>query len=197
MKIKEWFQKNVDISREETETRDNVGYCSTLAVVGLGMGMVTGILAFIIQMIVSGHDSQQTWTDVVAGIIVVAMLAYFVYLLLPLFVDKNVTVGQKVVTGLLGLVCLAVPFILGIYLIVLAVMIVAALAALWLALKVWGTSSSSSSGYTPPAQNQNYGPEKYKLDNGTVVTETGFGDYSGSDYHSYERNIDGTFSRKD
>lgn len=198
MKAKEWIKENVDFRREEAEVRDNKGYCATMGAVGLIVGAVTGILVIILQFAVSGHEAQQYWISAVSVIAIAAMIAFLIYMLLPLFKDTSVEISSKILTTLACIACLIVPFVIGIYAIVLVFMVLAALAILWLALKVWGSSSSSSSSsnYMPPKED--YGPKSYKLDNGTTVTENSFGTgYRGSDYHDYERNIDGTFSRTD
>lgn len=197
MKTKEWIKENVDFRREEKEVRNNKGYCATMGAVGLIVGAATGILVIILQFAVSGHEAQQKWISAVSIIAIVAMIAFLIYMLLPLFKDSKIEMGSKILTTLACIACLIVPFIIGIYAVVLVFMALAALAALWLALKIWGSSSStSSSSYRPPKED--YGPKSYKLDDGTTVTENSFGSgYRGSDYHDYERNIDGTFSRTD
>lgn len=197
MKAKEWFKKNVDFHRDETEVRDTKGYCATMAGAGLTTGAVTGILVVILQFAVSGHEAQQKWISAVSIIAIVAMMVFLIYMLLPLFKDTTTEIGSKILTTLACIACLVVPFIVGIYAVVLVFMAVAALAALWLALKVWGSSSSTpSSSYRPPKDD--YGPKSYKLDDGTIITENSVGGgYHGSDYHNYERNYDGTFSRTD
>lgn len=197
MKAKEWLNKNVNFRRDEAEVRENKGYCATMAAAGLIVGAVTGILVIILQFAVSGHDAQQNWISAVSIIAIVAMIAFLIYMLLPLYKDSSIEIGGKVITTLVCIACLVVPFIVGIYAVVLVFMAIAALAALWLALKVWGSSSSTpSSSYRPPQDD--YGPKSYKLDDGTTVTENSVGGgYHGSDYHNYERNYDGTFSRTD
>lgn len=197
MKAKEWLKKNVDFHRDEAEVRENKGYCATMAAAGLITGAVTGILVVILQFAISGHEAQQNWISAVSIIAIVAMIAFLIYMLLPLFKDTTIEIGSKILTTLACIACLIVPFIIGIYAVILIFMAIAALAALWLALKVWGSSSStSSSSYNPPKED--YGPQSYKLDDGTIVTENSFGGgYHGNDYHNYERNFDGTFSRTD
>lgn len=198
MKAKDWLKENVDFRREEAEVRDNKGYCATMAAAGLIVGAVIGILVIILQFAVSGHETQQKWISVVSVIALAAMTGFLIYMLLPLYKNSTITIGGKALTTLASVACLIVPFVIGIYAIVLVFMALAALAVLWLALKIWGSSSSSSSSsnYMPPKED--YGPKSYKLDDGTTVTENSFGSgYHGSDYHDYERNSDGTFSRKD
>ena len=197
MKAKEWLEKNVDFRREETEVRDNKGYYATMAVAGLVVGGVVGIAVVILQFAVSGHEAQQNWISIISGIALLVLVAYLIYMLLPMFRDSGISIDSKIATTLISAVCLIAPAILGIYLVMLVFMIVAALGVLWLALKMWGTSSSSSSGsYSAPREN--HGPKQYELDDGTIVTENGFGSgYHGNDFHNYERNSDGTFSRTD
>ena len=198
MKAKEWLTKNVDFSREETEVRNNMGYCATMAAIGFAVGIIVGILIIILQFAVSNPDTQQTWVNIIFAVGILAMLGYLVYMLLPLFKDKGVTIGSKVLTTLVSLVCLAGLFIIGIYLVVLLFMLVVALGALWLGLKVWASSSGTSSTSQISAPREDYGPKSYKLDNGTTVTENSFtSGYHGDDSHDYERNLDGTFSRTD
>lgn len=198
MKTKEWLN-DLDFRREETEVRENKSYALTMAAGGLGMGVITGILVVILQLVISGHDSQQTWINAVTYVIGALMLAYLVYMLLPLFKDTTVSIGSKIVTTLISLGSLIVPFIVGIYLVILMFMLVVGLGTLYLCLKLWlssSSSSSSSSSYRAPREE--YGPEKYELDNGAIVTENSFGGgWHGDDGHNYKREIDGTFSRED
>lgn len=198
MKTKEWLN-DLDFRREETEVRENKSYALTMAAGGLGMGVITGILVIIIQLVISGHDSQQAWINAVTYGIGALMLAYLVYMLLPLFKDTTVSIGSKIVTTLISLGSLIVPFIVGIYLVVLLFMLVVGLGTLYLCLKLWlssSSSSSSSSSYSAPRED--YGPERYELDNGAIVTENSFGGgWHGDDGHNYRREIDGTFSRED
>lgn len=198
MKTKEWLN-DLDFRREETEVRENKSYALTMAAGGFGMGIVTGILVVILQLVISGHESQQAWINAVTYVIGALMLGYLVYLLLPLFKDPAISVGSKIITTLISLTCLIVPFIVGIYLVVLMFMLVVGLGTLYVCLKLWlssSSSSSSSSSYRAPREE--YGPEKYELDNGAIVTENSFGGgWHGDDGHNYRREIDGTFSRED
>ncbi|MBQ8458056.1 MAG: hypothetical protein IJ540_10695 [Prevotella sp.] len=135
----------MDFRREETEVRENKSYALTMAVGGLGMGVITGIIVVILQLVISGHDSQQTWINAVTYVIGALMLAYLVYMLLPLFKDPAITIGSKIITTLISLGCLIVPFIVGIYLVVLMFMVVVGIGTLYLCLKLWLSSSKSSS----------------------------------------------------
>lgn len=150
MKIKEWFKENVNLKREETEVRDNKGYAFTLGTLGLFAGAATGIIVMILQMVMGSASSSQTIVNIISTAIVIALLAYLIWLLLPMFKDSSISIGNKVLTTIVALVCLAIPFILGIYLIALAVMAIIAIAALWLGLKIWKPSSSSSSSEPDP-----------------------------------------------
>lgn len=197
MKAKEWLTQNVNFRRKDTEIRENKGYFATMAACGFIVGIITGIIVIILQFAVSNPESQQTWMNIISSIAIILMVGFLLYMLTPFFKASNITLGNKILTTLISIACLAIPFIIGIYAVMLLFMLVAALAALWLALKIWGSSSSSSSSsYSAPKEN--HGPEKYKLDDGTTVTENSFGGgFHGDDYHNYERNIDGTFTRTD
>lgn len=197
MKAKEWLQKNVDFRRDDTEVRDNKGYCSTMAIAGLAVGIVTGVLVIILQLAISSYESQQTWISVISSIAIVTMLTFMIYMLFPLFKNSTIAFGGKIVTTILCLACLIIPFAIGIYAIVLLFIAVVALGVLWLGLKIWGASASTpSTSYR--ASRDEYGPKSYKLEDGTTVTENSVtSGYHGSDHHDYERNIDGTFSRID
>ena len=198
MKAKEWIKKNVDFRRENTEVRDNKGYCATMAAAGLAAGIVTGILIIILQLAINSHESQQTWISIVSCAVIMTMLSFMIYMLLPMYKDLTITIGGKILTTLACVASLIIPFIIGIYAIILLFIAAFALAALWLGLKVWGSSASSSSSHSYSAPRENNGPKSYKLDDGTTVTENSFtSGYHGSDHHEYERNIDGTFSRTD
>ena len=194
MKIKEWLTKNVNFRRNDTENRNNTGYCATMGAAGFLTGIVTGIIIIILQFAVSEYEAQNTWISVVCGIALLSMSSYLIFMLLPLFTDKSITIDSKVVTTLLSIGCLIGLFIVGIYLTILLFMLVVILFIAWLALKVWASSNSSNSSYNPPRKDN--GPKQYTLEDGTTVTENSFtSGYHGSDYNDYERNSDGTFSR--
>lgn len=197
MKAKEWLKKNVDFRRDEAEVRENKGYYATMTAAGLIVGAVTGILVVILQFAVSGHEAQQKWISAVSVVAIVAMIAFLIYMLLPMFKDSKIEIGSKILTTLACIACLIIPFIVGIYAVILVFMALAALAALWLALKIWGSSSStSSSSYQAPQERNDRG--QITLEDGTVLTENSLGSgYHGNDYHNYERNSDGSFSRTD
>ena len=130
MRIKEWIRDNVSLKREDTEVRDYKGYGYTLGVVGLAAGGAMAIIVFIVQMIMGSATSSETVVNIIATAIIVALLAYLVWLLLPMFKDSSISIGSKVLTTVIALASLAVPFIIGIYVVVLAVIAVIGLAAL-------------------------------------------------------------------
>lgn len=141
MKLNHWIKKNVDFSRGEAEVRDNKGYGYTLAAAGFIGGVVTGIAVLILQMIVSNHDTVQTLTNIVSGIIAIALLAYMVYLLLPFYQSGVTSIGGMVLKTIFALACLIVPFIIGVYAVVLMVIVLVALGCINLALKSMTSSS--------------------------------------------------------
>jgi hypothetical protein len=165
---------------------------------GYGAGVIAGIIVIILQFAVSGHDAQEKWINIVFFATILILLSYLVFMLLPVFKAANSTIGNKIVSTLVALGCMIGMFIVGLYLTIFLFMIVAAIAICWLALKVWlsSNSSSSSNNYSTPREES--GPKKYRLDDGTIVTEDSVGSgYHGDDYHSYEKNFDGTFTRTD
>lgn len=143
MRIKEWIRDNVSLKRGDTEVRDYKGYGYTLGVVGLAAGGAMAIIVFIVQMIMGSATSSETVVNIIATAIIVALLAYLVWLLLPMFKDSSISIGSKVLTTVIALASLAVPFIIGIYVVVLAVIAVIGLAALWLGLKLLGSSQKA------------------------------------------------------
>ena len=199
MKIKEWVKVNVDFRREESEVRENKGYYATMGAAGLVVGVVAGIVIIILQFAVSNEQTLQNWMNGVSIASILAMIAFYVYMLLPAFKSTTLDTASKVTTAIVSLLCIGGAFIAGVYITVLLFMLVATLAIIWLVFKVWlsSNSSSSSSSYEAP-HSEPTGPKKYELDNGTVVTEDAISSvYHGSDSHDYERNLDGTFSRTD
>ena len=199
MKIKEWITENVDFKRNDTEIRSNQGYGATMGAAGFATGILTGIIVIILQFAVSGHEAQETWINIVCAVALLAMVGYLIFMLMPVFADKSISAGDKAVTVLISIGCLIGLFIAGVYLTIFLFMLVAVIVVAWLALKVWLSSSTSSSSSSQPSPRQDYhGPEKYKLDDGTTVTENSFGGgFHGDDYHNYEKNPDGTFTRVD
>ena len=199
MKFNEWVKENVDFRREESEVRENKGYYATMGAAGLAVGVVAGIAIIILQFAVSNPQSQQNWINGVSIVAILAMIAFYVYMLLPAFKSPEIDTASKVTTAIISFLCIGGAFIAGVYITMILFMIVATLAIIWLVFKVWlsSNSSSSSSSYKTPS-NEPSGPNQYKLDDGTIVTENSFtSGYHGSDYHDYERNSDGSFSRTD
>ncbi len=143
MNIKKWIKDNVEFRREETEIRDNQGYGATLAAVGLLTGVGLAVIVIILQMVMGSATAAQSVVNVLFAISGVAMLAYLVWLLLPMYKDNSISIGSKVVTSLIALVCLIVPFIVGAYIIVLAVMALVLFAAFWFMGKMWGASEKA------------------------------------------------------
>lgn len=145
MKIKEWFREHVSIKRGDTEVRDNKGYAFTLGTVGLITGAIMGIVVVILQMVLKSAESTQTAISVFSIVIVVALLAYLVWLLLPMYKSPDINIGSKITTTFLSLICLIIPFVIGVYIAVLAIMGIIIILILWFGLKIRGASSSSSS----------------------------------------------------
>ena len=145
MKIKEWIKENVVFRRDENEVRENKGYYATMGAAGLAAGIVAGIIIIILQFAVTGHDAQQNWINVVSIVALVAMIAFYIYMLIPVFKSTELDTASKVITGVISLLCIGGAFIAGIYITMLLFMVVAILVVLWLALKVWLSTSSSSS----------------------------------------------------
>jgi hypothetical protein len=197
MNIKEWIDKNINFRREETEVRGNKEYGYTFAGAGLCIGVVTGILLILVQFITSSHDAQQTWSNIIFFAAVALLIAFGCYLLLPLLKSPEIGIGSKVVTVLIALASAGISMIIAIWLVTIVFMVVVAIGVLLLALKVWASSNSSGGGSAPSHHDRPSGPDKYELDDGTIVTDHGFGSYSGSDGHGYDRNMDGSFTRKD
>jgi hypothetical protein len=198
MKLKNWLTENINFRRNDVEVRENKSYGATMGAAGFGAGVIAGIIVIILQFAVSGHDAQEKWINIVFFATILILLSYLVFMLLPVFKAANSTIGNKIVSTLVALGCMIGMFIVGLYLTIFLFMIVAAIAICWLALKVWlsSNSSSSSNNYSTPREES--GPKKYRLDDGTIVTEDSVGSgYHGDDYHSYEKNFDGTFTRTD
>lgn len=199
MKIKEWIRKiqeKVNLRREETEVRENKDYAITFAILGLITGMVVCTFIVIFQLFVSNLKTQNVLMQIVMNIGSIGLLAYVVWMLLPMFKSER-TIVDKVLTTLLALACAFIPYIIGIYLAMLFFFGLVILLVLWFAGKLMGWWVEDSARATSRAPRPSPGPEKFELSDGTVVTDTGFGSYSGSDGHSYERGLGDTFTRKD
>jgi hypothetical protein len=143
MNIKEWIKENVNLKRKETEVRDYKGYGFTLAAVGLAGGAATAIIVVIMQTFLSSIAASDTILNVITAAIVLALLGYLVWLLLPMLKDSCISIGSKVLTCVISLACLAVPFVIGVYLIVLAFIVLVGLAAIWVMGKLWSASEKA------------------------------------------------------
>lgn len=201
MKVNEWFQKireKANLRREETEVRENKAYAVTFAIVGVIAGMVVCTLLVILQFIVSDYKTLDVLGQTIMNVVFVILLAYIVWMLLPVYKSGERTIIDKVLTTLLALVCVYVPYTIGIYLAMfffIALVVLIALFVFGKLVEMWTKDSTRS--FSRPSRPSSSGPEKFKLDDGTVVTDTGFGSYSGNDGHSYDRGYGDTFTRKD
>ena len=200
MKVNEWVQKirkKANLRREETEVRENKAYAVTFAIVGVIAGMIVCTLLVILQFAVSDSKALEVVGQTIMNIVFVILLAYIVWMLLPAYKSSECTIMDKVLTTLLALVCVYVPYTIGIYLAMFFFVGLVVLIALYVfskLLNIW-VDDNNRSFSRPPRPSS--GPEKFKLDDGTVLTDTGFGSYSGDDGHSYDRNYGDTFTRKD
>ena len=200
MKVNKWFQKirkKANLRREETEVRENKAYAVTFAIVGVIAGMIVCTLLVILQFAVSDSKALEVVGQTIMNIVFVILLAYIVWMLLPAYKSSECTIMDKVLTTLLALVCVYVPYTIGIYLAMFFFVGLVVLIALYVfskLLNIW-VDDNNRSFSRPPRPSS--GPEKFKLDDGTVLTDTGFGSYSGDDGHSYDRNYGDTFTRKD
>lgn len=200
MKVNEWFQKirkKANLRREETEVCENKAYAVTFAIVGVIAGMIVCTLLVILQFAVSDSKTLEVVGQTIMNIVFVILLAYIVWMLLPAYKSSECTIMDKVLTTLLALVCVYVPYTIGIYLAMFFFVGLVVLIALYVFSKLFNmwVGDNNRSFSRPPRPSS--GPEKLKLDDGTVLTDTGFGSYSGDDGHSYDRNYGDTFTRKD
>ena len=192
---KVWIQENVNLNREGNDERGLKDYAITFASAGLIMGAAVCTIIILSQFFVSSQ-TQQTIANIASSVGTTALLAYIVWFLFPVLKSGEVSIGNKILTTVLALVCTFVTFVIGVYMAMIFFIILCVLLALWFAgflLDVWVADSSSSSSRVQHRS----GPDTYLLDNGTKVTDTGFGSYSGDDGHSYSRGIGGGFTRKD
>ena len=140
MNIKKWIKDNVEFRREETEIRDNQGYGATLAAVGLLTGAGLAVIVIILQMVMGSATAAQSVVNVLFAISGVAMLAYLVWLLLPMYKNDSISIGSKVVTSLIALASIIIPFVIGAYIVVLAAIVLVFTAAFWILGKIWSSS---------------------------------------------------------
>ena len=189
------FLDNLDRKLFDGKRGDFSPIVGQMAAYSLFIALAMGICIVIVQFAVDGMEAQQNIVNVISVVGLAALIGFLVKLMLPLWKSSMSSSGKVLYTLFVGGVSF-VCWLLGIVLIYLVVILL----ALWLGLKIWSLTSSSpgssSSSYQTPKENS--GPEKYELEDGTIVTENSFGGgYHGNDYHNYERNSDGTFSRTD
>ena len=188
------FLDNLDRKLFDGKRGDFSPIVGQMAAYSLFIALAMGICIVIVQFAVDGMEAQQNIVNVISVVGLAALIGLLVKLMLPLWKNSMSSSGKVLYTLFVGGVSF-VCWLLGIVLIYLVVILL----ALWLGLKIWSLTSgsgSSSSNYHAPKENN--GPAKYKLDDGTIVSEDSFGSgFHGNDYHNYERNSDGTFSRTD
>ena len=189
------FLDNLDRKLFDGKRGDFSPIVGQMAAYSLFIALAMGICIVITQFAVDGMEAQQNIVNVISIAGFAALIGLLVKLMLPLWKSPMPSSGKVLYSLFVGGVSF-VCWLLGIVLIYLVVILL----TLWLGLKIWSLTSSSpgssSSGHQSPKDNN--GPAKYKLDDGTIVTEDSFGSgFHGNDYHNYERNSDGTFSRTD
>lgn len=136
MDVKKWLGDNVTMRREENEVRNYKGYGCTLATVGLVAGVITGIVAIILQMVMNGSDSTQTVLDIISYTLVVALISYMIWLLLPMYKNADISVTQKTITTIIALASLMVPFFAGVFLVLLVCVAIVAVVTIFVLLKI-------------------------------------------------------------
>ena len=188
------FLDNLDRRLFDGKRGDFSPIVGQMAAYSLFIALAMGICIVIVQFAVDGMEAQQNIVNVISVVGLAALIGLLVKLMLPLWKSSMSSSGKVLYTLFVGGVSF-VCWLLGIVLIYLVVILL----ALWLGLKIWSlTSGSGSSSNNYHAPKENNGPAKYKLDDGTIVSEDSFGSgFHGNDYHNYERNSDGTFSRTD
>lgn len=189
------FLDNLDRKLFDGKRGDFSPIVGHMAAYSLFIALAMGICIVITQFAVDGMEAQQNIVNVISVVGFAALIGLLVKLMLPLWKSPMPASGKVLYSLFVGGVAF-VCWLLGILLIYLVVILL----VLWLGLKIWSLTSSSprssSSSYQAPKENS--GPEKYELEDGTIVTENSFGGgYHGNDYHNYERNSDGTFTRTD
>lgn len=136
MDIKKWFSDNVTMRREENEVRNYKGYGCTLATMGLVAGVITGIMAIILQMFLNSSETTQTVLNIISYTLVAALLAYMIWLLLPMYKNTDISITQKVLTTIIALASLIVPFFAGVFLVLFVCIAIVAVVTIVVLLKV-------------------------------------------------------------
>lgn len=120
MEYSELIKNTVDLyktikSRRETEkVLDTQFYAISSGVIGVTIGVLVGIVALIFQMAFPAHEDS-TLLSVVMCLFLVALLAFDVWLIYPLILDKSVEIMQKVMDTFIVLILTAAGFFLGVY----------------------------------------------------------------------------------
>ena len=119
--------------RDSEAVIDSKSFYTTLAIGGLGLGLVVSLVGYFIFKNVTYGNEESAVISYISVILAIG-LAWETYLLFPFFRSQEHSLGEKILRPVLGLLVFAVSFMAGIYLIVL-VPIVLVIAVVWVILR--------------------------------------------------------------
>lgn len=178
-------------SSENGETMGNTFWWVLVA------GFLGGGITIAPQIFASGNEITPAGrvATIITSSIALILLVIYGYRNILLFESVKTRIFRGVFIFIWGIIGYGLGYLLG----AIIVAAVIALVLLWFVLKMFGTAlfegGGSSSSRSRSDDNSNE-PEKFKLDDGTVVEDTGFGKYK--DVHgfdTYTRHSGDTFTK--
>ena len=106
--------KNIKELRETHKILETKFYAISSALVGVTSGAAFGVLITILQSAVSSSESK-VLISVFSFVGLLGLLAFDIWLIYPLELDKATTISDKIITALITLIITCAGFLLGIY----------------------------------------------------------------------------------
>lgn len=120
MSISEFFKNAVDAfktikyRRETEKVLETKFYALSSGLVGTTLGLIVGIIVLVIQLGFPAFDDS-VYMSVLIGAALLALLAFAVWLIYPIVLDKPTPIMEKLITVSIVLILSIAGFLLGIY----------------------------------------------------------------------------------
>lgn len=175
-------------SSENGETMGNTFWWALVA------GFLGGGITIAPQIFASGNEITPAGrvATIITSSISLILLVIYGYRNILLFESTKTRILRGVFIFVWGIIGYGLGYLLG----AIIVAAVIALVLLWFVLKMFGTALFESGSSRSRSNDNCNEPEKFELEDGTVVKDVGFGKYQDvNNYDTYTRHLGNTFTK--
>ena len=177
-------------SSENGETMGNTFWWALVA------GFLGGGITIAPQIFASGNEITPAGrvATIITSSIALILLVIYGYRNILLFESTKTRILRGVFIFVWGIIGYGLGYLLG----AIIVAAVIALVLLWFVLKMFGTALFEGGGSRSSSKSNDNSdePEKFELEDGTVVKDVGFGKYQDvNNYDTYTRHLGNTFTK--